>query len=201
MGSGSHSEESHRKADGERLFIAIDIPEEVRRTFKKTAESIELNNARYSRLDQMHLTLRFLGNVPGDRKEKLIQMLHDIHLPSFELDTDSLGVFPKRGMSRILWVGLKESDVLNELQRSIEDVVEKCGFEAYNKPWHPHITLARLKGRNHLTQEILEESSAQNETMRFPVDAFYLYRSEFKKSGAVYSIQETFKLVNGSKDA
>ena len=188
-------------AQTERLFIAIDLPDEIRKILQKSARKLDLKGARYSRLEQMHLTLRFLGNVLGDRKEKLIQMLHDIHLPSFELDTDSLGVFPKRGMPRILWVGLKESDVLNELQRSIEDVVEKCGFEAYNKPWHPHITLARLKGRNHLTKEILEGASPQNEAMRFPVDAFYLYRSELRKSGAVYAIQETFKLVASSQNA
>lgn len=197
MGSGSHSKSSGKESDGERLFVAIDLPEDVRKELKRTAESMELNNARYSRLDQMHLTLRFLGNVPDDQKECLIQELENISLPSFNLETHALGVFPKRGMPRILWSGLKKDDVLTELQKSIEESAEKCGFEANNKPWHPHITLARLKGRNRLTPEVLEEASNQNETMMFPVDAFYLYRSELKKSGAVYSILQTFELEQG----
>lgn len=179
----------------ERLFIAIDLPDAIRKALQKSARLLDLRGVRYSRLDQMHLTLRFLGNVPEDQKGNLIRMLRNIHLPPFELATDTLGVFPKRGTPRILWAGLKESDVLNELQRSIEAAAEKCGFEADNKPWHPHITLARLKGKNHLTKEILEEASAQNETMKFSVYEFYLYRSELKKSGAVYSIQQTFKLI------
>jgi len=156
---------------------------------------MDLNNARYSRLEQMHLTLRFLGNVSEDQKECLIQGLDEIRLPSFSLETDALGVFPRRGLPRILWVGLKEPGILNELQRSIEEAVEKCGFEADDKPWYPHITLVRLNGKNHLAPEILEATSDQYKNMRFPVDAFYLYRSELKKSGAVYSIQETFKLT------
>jgi len=197
MGSGSHSKSGGKKVSEERLFVAVDLPIEVRKVLKRTAESMELNNARYSRLDQMHLTLRFLGNVPEDQKECLIHELENISLHSFNLRTDAFGVFPKRGMPRILWAGLKKDDVLNELQKTIEESAEKCGFEADNKPWHPHITLARLKGRNHITPEVLEEASNQNETMMFPVDAFYLYHSELKKSGAVYSILKTFELEQG----
>ncbi len=197
MGFGSLSKSGGKKTKGERLFVAIDPPEGVREVLKSTAESMDLNNARYSRLDQMHMTLRFLGNVPKDQKEFLIQELEKIRLPSFNLETDALGIFPKRGMPRILWAGLRESDILNKLQQSIEESSEKCGVEADDKPWHPHITLARLKGRNHITPEVLEEMSNQNEPMSFRVDAFYLYRSELKKSGAVYSILETFELEQG----
>lgn len=181
----------------ERLFIAIDLPDEIRMVLQKSVRTFDLKGARYSRLDQMHLTLRFLGKVYSGQKECVIQKLDEISGPSFDLEIDKLGVFPERGMPRVLWVGLKESDTLNEIQGNVETGVQSCGFEAESRPWRPHITLARLKGRNYLTRETLDSTGIGGRTLKFSVNAFYLYRSELKKSGAVYSIVETFKLTEG----
>lgn len=186
-----------RESQGERLFVAVDLPEEVRKQLLTTAQSVDLKGARYSRPEQMHLTIRFLGKVQFEQKECLVQKLDAIRLSSFKLEIDALGVFPQKGVPGILWAGLKACEALGKVRESVESVVATCGFDSDNKPWHPHITLARLKERNYLTPEMLDAVGIDRMSLEFPVNEFYLYRSELRKSGAVYTILETFKLVDG----
>lgn len=190
---GKKSQESQ----GERLFVAVDLPEGVRKQLLATAHSIDLKGARYSRSEQMHLTLRFLGHVQHEKKECIVEKLNDIRLSSFRLEIDALGIFPQKGAPRILWVGLKACPALDKVRESVEFAAITCGFDPDNKQWHPHITLARLKDRNYLAHEVLSSAGKRSRPLEFHVDEFYLYRSELRRSGAVYTILETFELTEG----
>ncbi len=183
----------------ERLFIAVDLPEEVYRVLLKHALELDLKDVRYSRPDQKHLTLRFLGEVRQEEKECLISRLDKIRLPVFHLKINGMNVFPGKKRPRVLWAGVNPSDGLNKLHEAVEAAVGACGFGTDSRPWHPHITLARLKGRDLPTREQLSASVPGKTALEFPVDRFYLYRSDLRRSGAVYTSLRTFALGETSR--
>ncbi len=175
-----------------RLFIAIDLPELIRDEILFTYQSIP--RAKWVKNDQIHLTLRFIGDVENGTAERICHSLCNVHFPAFELSLKSVGVFPPRRQPRVLWFGLAESEPLVRFQNKIERAVIATGVAPENRKFSPHITIARLKNSppDALASYISRNSLFKTES--FCVSEFYLYSSFINSEGATHIKEATFSL-------
>ncbi|MCU0609372.1 MAG: RNA 2',3'-cyclic phosphodiesterase [Chitinispirillaceae bacterium] len=180
-----------------RLFIAIDFPERIIDDIMDTYMAIP--GARWEPREQLHLTLRFIGEVPGDTFTRVEHALRSVRGPSFSLAVKSVGFFPLRGIPEILWAGISENEELLRLQARIERAVIGAGIEPDRRKFHPHITLARLHETSpaKTAQFITAHSLFMTET--FEVSGFQLYSSVLLKEGAHHTVEERFRLVSRHK--
>lgn len=176
-----------------RLFIAIALPEMVKEQLAALREPDA--PARWTKPEQMHLTLRFVGEVDERRVEEIEAALGGMVLPSFNLQLRGTGCFPSVQRSRVLWAGVSgEKDALLRLQAAVETRMGHAGMDAEPKAYDPHITLARLQRSDaQWTRSFLERHEGWASTS-FLVDAFHLYRSELHPAGAVHFKERSFEL-------
>ena len=176
-----------------RLFVAIDIPDALRVTLQSMGRGIP--GARPVSQDQIHLTLRFIGEVEGGLARDMQEALTEIRMPPFPLFIQGVGHFPPRGAPRVLWAGLPRSEELVLLRNRIERKLVACGLPPEQRKFAPHITIARLKDS---PLRRVGEFLAGNSLFRseeFPVEEFVLYSSRLIQSGAVHSVQRQYPLA------
>ncbi len=176
-----------------RLFVAIDIPEMIRKEVDGLGRSIP--NARAIPADQLHLTLKFIGEVEGSRLLDIRDALSEIILPKFSLSLQGVGTFPPRGEPRILWAGVAVAERTTALRNSIERSLAAIDIPRDKKKFTPHLTLARLKNCpiRHLQQFLAGNAFFQSS--EFPVEGFHLYRSQLTPKGALHSLDSSYPLT------
>jgi 2'-5' RNA ligase len=176
-----------------RLFIAIDLPERIKDDI--TATYVALPGARWMDETQLHLTLRFIGEVPGDVAERIANGLRSVYGPPISLVVKSVGFFPPRREPRILWAGIAENAELLRLQGRIERSVVASGIDPGGRKFHPHVTVARLNGTHprKLAQYITHNNLFATE--QFSVSAFHLYESYLRKEGAHHIKTASYQLT------
>lgn len=133
-----------------RTFIAIDLPmdlkQEIASIQKRLRPLFEKARVSWVRPDNMHLTLRFIGDTPADAIRKLIRAGETITVMSaLDLQMNSMGFFPNARKPRVFWCGYEDSEMLKAVQSEVERIVVQSGFPAEEKSFVPHITLARIK--------------------------------------------------------
>jgi 2'-5' RNA ligase len=166
-----------------RLFVAIRPPEYIRDLLVDAMD----DNAdfRWQDEEQLHLTLRFVGEVERPVADDLAAELAHIRAQPFELRVAGTGRFEQRNTGA-LWAGLEPKEQLAALAAKIERACLSVGLPPERRAFHPHITLARWKGRRgHEVQRFLERHIAFV-SERFTVDAFTLFESRLGRSGAHY---------------
>lgn len=127
-----------------RLFIAMDLPEAIRAQL--AALAIDLPGVRWVPAHQLHLTLRFLGDVAdGSPRQALEAALAQIVGPPLSVSLRGVGQFPERGRPRVLWAGLTPVEPVFALAARVEAATAAAGFAPEPRPFSPHVTLARLK--------------------------------------------------------
>ena len=175
-----------------RLFLAIDLPERIIDDISATY--VAMPGAHWIAEKQLHLTLRFFGELPGDRKDLLIQVLSTVSIPPFSLQLKGAGYFPPRGEARVLWLGIAAQPELVRLVSSIETNVVKAGFRREPRKFSAHITVARLHGvtPDRLARYVVSNSLFSTEP--FEVNAFHLYCSHLGKQRATYTREVTYAL-------
>jgi len=178
-----------------RLFVAINLPDTVKEPLHEL--KTEIPTARWVKIKNMHLTLRFIGEVEDDSVDALKSQLETIDAPAFELTLSGIGQFPKKQTNppRILWIGFEQEPALNQLQKQIETQIRELGYEANNKLFRPHLTLARLKSNKLLpeaTQFLEQHHDLKLNT--FSVGEFHLYSSKLSSSGPEYTREATYPL-------
>lgn len=176
-----------------RLFVALDFPDEVRARLAGLAGGVP--GARWTDADSLHLTLRFIGEVPDDTAADIDAALAEIAAPGFDLVLDGVGVFGSGRNARVLWAGVERNDALAHLQGKIESALVRCGLPAEERKFSPHITLARLKDapKDRIGRFLEERGLFRAGPMR--IDHFTLYRSLLGKGGAVYQALNEYALT------
>lgn len=176
-----------------RAFVAIDLPAALRARLALSAASLP-PGARAVPPDQVHLTLRFFGNVEDARYVKLRERLGEIALPPFSLTLEGPGTFPAEGPPTVLWMGLAESLPLGNLRARIDDAAADVGIARDERAFAAHVTLARLR-------EVEREALAPTLTAlaglgaaEAPVTAFTLYTSVLSNTGATHTVGRTYPL-------
>ncbi|KAB7705862.1 RNA 2',3'-cyclic phosphodiesterase [Bacillus aerolatus] len=126
-------------------FFALPLPLEFKQQLHQTVKAKQLPFARFVHEEDIHLTLAFLGSVEEERLQTAIGLVENAirAIEAFPLVVDSFGSFGKKTEPRIFWAGVKEEERLNELQKKVSAACREAGFELDNKPFRPHLTLAR----------------------------------------------------------
>src|SRR5262249_35118467 len=126
-----------------RLFVAIALPDSIKKALLSIACGVP--GARWVEEDQMHFTLRFIGEVDGKIFRAIEDALANIQADALTLTLKGVGHFPPRGQPRILWVGLEKNEALLQLKNKIDHALRRVGVESDKRKFFPHITLARLR--------------------------------------------------------
>lgn len=175
-----------------RLFAALALPEAVRE--RLTLVRAPLPGARWMPPENMHVTLRFIGEVEPPAATEIDIFLARIAAPVFDIRLAGLGTFGSRGRVRALWAGVEKTEALVHLQAKIETACVQAGLAPEGRKFHPHITLARCKN---VPEAPAAEFVATYEGFglpAIPVGAFTLYSSRMGRSGAVYTPEAVYPL-------
>lgn len=176
-----------------RLFIAIEVPEDVKEYLSAAQEKVNndaANKIRCVNKNQIHLTLKFLGETQPDKVEDISAALRKIKIAPFSVHLDSIGVFPDEGYIRVVWVGLKPEEIVLELQKSIDENLKKM-FKK-EKDFKAHITLARVKYIDNKEEFIEKLKKIKLENKKIEVNNFKLVKSTLTPQGSVYEDLQVF---------
>ncbi len=180
-----------------RSFIAIELPDELKVWLTQLQAQLKLGkqpSVKWVDPNSIHLTLKFLGNVPVDRigditgaMEKAVQGISPFHL-----EVKDLGVFPNLRRVQVVWVGISgQVERLCQLQQRIESELVPLGFAPESRRFTPHLTLARLRDRASPDERQrfgqLIANTRFETAFTFEVDAVSLMRSQLTREGAIYS--------------
>ena len=141
--------------------------------------------ARWQNDGQLHLTLRFIGEVEPHRAEDVAMALDQVSVPAFEIVIDGAGHFEKKGRPTALWIGIAVSDALKALHDTIESRFRRIGLEPEHRTFLPHITIARLNAATGPIGSFIE-NNAGLAGPAFTVDHFHLFESSLGRDGAHY---------------
>jgi RNA 2',3'-cyclic 3'-phosphodiesterase len=180
-----------------RAFIAIDLPPDVSRQLDQVSKQLKehLQNVpiRWASAENIHLTIKFLGEVSLANLTMLKEVLEaevNGHRP-FEVSVGGLGAFPNLRMPRVVWIGIEAPSDLASLQRGVEGAMSRIGYAREDRPFSPHLTLGRVSRNassreSHIIGEVLEATKIGYLGL-IPVSKVCLYRSDLKPSGATYT--------------
>lgn len=175
-----------------RLFAAIDLPESVQDEL--VAFCCGMPGARWVPVEQLHLTLRFIGEVDGGLFREIREAFADVDGGAFDVQVKGFGYFPPRRQPRVLWAGIEPAHEVTALRNRIERALASLGVEPEKRKFAPHITLARLhdtplvRVTNFLAGNGLYSSST------FTVSEFHLYSSVLTSKGAIHEIEASYPL-------
>jgi RNA 2',3'-cyclic 3'-phosphodiesterase len=173
-----------------RLFIAIELPDDLKAALGRLR--VDVPGARWVPPEQIHLTLAFLGEVEEAAVEPLNMGLARIHVPEFRLCFSGTGSFPDRRRPRVLWVGVEPHPLLKRLAAMVHEVVLACGIPQEERPFSPHITLARLKFPAPGQSDSFFDRPEIQKLPSFTVREFILFQSRLTQQGAVHSPLRSF---------
>lgn len=179
-----------------RAFIAVEIPLDVRQAVCTATSDLQQrigSLVRWVPMGNMHLTLKFLGDISPSNVDMLSQMLHaETDLTNcFELRFGGLGSFPNLKRPRVIYIGIQAPAALETLYRGIESASRRLGYESEERGFSPHLTIGRVRQNVTATEQqtirrALEETKIDSlGTAR--VDSVHLYKSDLKPSGSVYT--------------
>ncbi len=187
-----------------RSFIAIELPEEVREGLARLRNELKRNEHKFVKWvnpDGLHLTLKFLGNIPSKRVTEVTEAVEEAAqgISPFHLEISGLGAFPSLRQARVFCVGIGgEVDRLSRLQQNIDSALAILGFAKEERPFVPHLTLARLRpGASPLERRSfgeLVDSTIFEDKYHIEVEAVSLMRSQLTPAGAVYTRLSTVEL-------
>ena len=179
-----------------RLFVGIELPDELRQRIALIQTGVE--RAQWVPTENIHLTLRFIGNILGDVEADALDALETIHAPTFSLTVDGAGHFESRKRLRALWLGVEKSEALIGLRNRIESALVRAGLEPERRKYKPHITIARI---NNGSPGIARNWLSANTLFRafpFTVESFVLFSSHLSRDKAIYTPEAEFPLTNKS---
>lgn len=183
-----------------RAFIAITPPTTLQQTMAEVRQVFQHLPLpwRWVTPDHIHLTLRFLGNVPDESVPSLQQAMEQAAQgqTAFPLRARALGCFPHPTRPRVLWIGLDDpSQALGRLNERLITALTPLGFPPEDRPFHPHLTLARAQNRMPASQLFPMLQTYQNKDFgEFLVTQLYLVQSQLQRGGALHTILRSVTL-------
>ena len=172
-----------------RLFTAIDLSDDVRRRLDRLLNTLRPEAfIKWSPLDNLHITLKFIGEWPAERVGEIEGELSKlVPRAPFDVEVRDLGWFPHERCPRVLWAGVHGGPVLEQLARDTEELLASVGVCREDRPFTPHLTLARIKSAVPLDSLRSKVNELQPACMgSFKVSRFCLYRSDPGSLASVY---------------
>lgn len=176
-----------------RTFIAAEIPAAVKRNIARDLDRLRIlaPRVKWSHTDNLHLTLRFLGDIPENDLEELFEALREdlAGMQPFALEMTGMGAFPHWRHPRVVWAGCGDgAEDAVALAEAVENVCEDLGYERERRPFRPHVTLGRVKLP--ADADGLEEAIAAMHSRSYgyvDVDAAIVFMSDLRRTGPVYA--------------
>ncbi|MEO5356540.1 MAG: RNA 2',3'-cyclic phosphodiesterase [Nitrospirae bacterium YQR-1] len=181
-----------------RAFIAINIDETVRENISSTISALTIGGVKWVSAKNLHLTLKFMGNISEDEVGKITEILSRI-VPEhgcFEIGLKGIGAFPNERRPKVIWAGITDPGaVLNKLQDRIEDTLTDAGFGREERKFSPHMTIGRVRTPDGLTGFSLKIQHLKDKNFgNMVVNTVHLMKSELLPAGPVYSALKSYKL-------
>lgn len=180
-----------------RAFIAVELPvflqESIQQNTARLRQALNSSLVRWTPAHNIHLTLKFLGDVSPANITLLCEMLTreaEPH-PAFDMSIAGLGSFPTSRRPRVIWLGLRAPAVLESLQHGIESAAARLGYASEERPFSPHLTIGRVRP-DLSAQEIQRirtglESTKIGELGTARIDSIHLFKSDLQPGGSVYT--------------
>ncbi len=182
-----------------RLFTAIDLPSEILLRLERLLIALRPEAfIKWSPLDNLHITTKFIGEWPESRLEELHGALSALtRRDGFDIELKGLGWFPNEHSPRVLWAGIQGGSALAQLVHDTDELLAPLGIKKEDREFAPHLTLARIKNPvplRRLRQKVQEMQPAG--LGRFPVSHFSLFRSDPGSNASVYRKLREYKFAN-----
>lgn len=176
-----------------RSFIAIELTKEIKDKLNKIQDELEKSNAdvKWVEPENIHLTLRFLGNVEEKKLEDIKRILEKIsekHI-RFSIELSGIGAFPKISSPRVIWIGIEKGEELFQIFSELEDELNKIGFKKEERGFSAHITIGRVRSplnRVKLSEEIKKMNSIPR--LSSSVNKITLFKSTLTSKGPIYEV-------------
>jgi 2'-5' RNA ligase len=188
-----------------RMFIAVAIPEEVKSEIAKTQDELKRvlaqSRVAWTKREQFHLTLKFLGDVEKGRVPSLIERVRETcgGFPAMRVRSEHVGFFPDARFPRVVWVKIQDAEEqLPRLQAAIEAATRDFTSKEPEKKFSGHVTLGRIKGIKHAQAKILAEQVSRMSARVFGewmVEGIEVMRSELSSAGARHSCLASIPLM------
>ena len=185
-----------------RIFCAVELPQEVRAQLQDHIANLRKEipdvAASWSRVENIHLTLKFFGNVAVDQVASISGAITRAvtEFSAFEINVGDVGVFPKASRAQVLWIGVNDpSGKLTALHKRLEGECAAEGFEKENRAFRPHLTIARIRrpdGARRLADAHLQMAF---EPVSVAVKEVVVFRSELSSKGSTYTAISSHRLV------
>lgn len=175
-----------------RLFVGLRPPAAIRTRLLEMTGGIP--GARWQNDGQIHITLRYIGEVERPLAEDIALALGQIHAPAMAVSLDGVGQFDdKRGRPNAVWAGLRPHDALAGLHRKVDQALIRLGVEPDHRAYLPHITLARMTGQPGIADRFLADHAGLS-SEPFGFTHFILFESTLGSEGAIYETIERYPL-------
>jgi 2'-5' RNA ligase len=175
-----------------RLFAAVPVPYEAALALAGTAGGVP--GARWSPAENLHITLRFVGEVAETLAEDLDSALGTVSTPPFELVLAGVGSFGDHRGATALWAGVEACELLTRLRGRCESAARRAGLSPDARAWKPHVTLAYLSGADAARVAAWTRTHSLLRLAPFRVDRFGLYSSRMGRGGSVYTLERSYAL-------
>jgi 2'-5' RNA ligase len=179
-----------------RLFVAVDLPDPLRREIAALCDHV--TNARWTKPEQLHITLRFMGKTPDDALPEIRRRLSEIRWPAFELALDGAGIFPEGATptnARVLWLGIRGAKALAELKSGLDKRLDGVAPPEEKSGFSPHLTLARFPRRPDQTLDRFLDENRGFRSADWKVTCFRLYQSTLSSKGALHEVVDAYHLA------
>lgn len=191
-----------------RAFIAVEIPLSIRQAIQDQTESLRAalgrDLIRWVPVENMHLTLKFIGDISPANVKFIAQMLtaETRDCAPFSMQVGGLDSFPTTRRARVIWIGIQAPAALASLQRGLEAAAARLGYEAETRPFSPHLTLGRVRQQVGASDQQKVRAALERTSVgalgTAEVTAVHLFKSDLKSSGAEYTRLFSAPLKNES---
>lgn len=183
-----------------RIFIAFEIISDVREYLYHIRKKLinDYNKIKWVEKDNIHLTLKFIGEVPDEKVERIARILEPLSFSSINASISDIGFFPHKGNPRVLWIGIEPSQGINKIHRDIDILLKREGIPGDDR-FKSHLTLGRIKEIKDKDKffESVNHSRDKLEKRKFILSRICLKKSTLTHSGPVYEDISVIDAKNG----
>jgi 2'-5' RNA ligase len=183
------------KKESWRVFCAVELPGATRRLvlehITRLKEKVPHAKASWARDANLHLTLKFLGEIPTTSVADFSKAVSEAvtHVQSFSIRFEQTGIFTTQGQPRVLWIGINDlSSRLAELHAHLEEESARVGFAKETRPFHPHLTIARLRQADNARALAAVHKQMEFDPVEIAVAELLVIRSELSSEGSKYTV-------------
>jgi 2'-5' RNA ligase len=177
-----------------RLFVGIALPENI--VDRLMDLQTGLPDARWVEADNLHITLRFIGEVDEGKAADIDEMLSEIRAPAFDVSVAGTGRFGDRRRVRSVWVGVEPTPDLQHLHDKVESACVRAGLPPEGRKFRPHVTLARFSGNASSAADAMVAEYTGWVGGDFHIEEFTLFSSRLGRHGAQYTRERDYSLIS-----